>query len=584
MKKLIYTIIVILTLLLISIGSEPDFTPKDSLYIYNGTVITLEDGQPEANAVFVDKGKIVAVGTDPELRHFLKETTQIIDLKGATLLPGFIDPHTHPVASSFLHGMIDLSGFTHRNQKEIWTHLESQIQNYSPGEWILCKGFDVVLVPDLEPPHITYLDSIAPNNPLLIASLSMHSFWGNTLAFKEADINHETPNPNESSFFGRDSSGNLNGYISEQAAFQPFKETVIKALGNDILKEKCVKVLNGYAVHGNTSITSMGITTDDPNVIRLYEHLSSETSSFFNWVLEKFGLLPKRKPTVRNFVFVRDDADHLLPESSNNGDDFFKMMGVKFWYDGSPYTGSMYLNEPFKSSAVNQEKIHVPSGYSGKALWKKDEIANRIQRYDSAGWQVAIHAQGDKAISETLDAFEKSGISKYSRHRLEHCLLPEKEAIQRMAELGVSPSFHINHLWYYGEALENHIIGQERTGRILPLKAAENNSLIFSLHADQPMFESDPLSLLHTAVNRKTRDGQIVGKTNKISVEQGLRSLTINAAWQIKMENKIGSIKPGKYADFVIIDQNPMMVDPEKIKDIHVLQTIVNGNTVYKKD
>ena len=584
MKKLIYTIIVILTLLLISIGSEPDFTPKDSLYIYNGTVITLEDGQPEANAVFVDKGKIVAVGTDPELRHFLKETTQIIDLKGATLLPGFIDPHTHPVASSFLHGMIDLSGFTHRSQKEIWTHLESQIKNYSPGEWILCKGLDVVLVPDLEPPHITYLDSIAPNNPLLIASLSMHSFWGNTLAFKEADIDHETPNPNESSFFGRDSSGNLNGYISEQAAFQPFKETVIKALGNDILKEKCVKVLNGYAAHGNTSITSMGITTDDPNVIRLYEHLSSETSSFFNWVLEKFGLLPKRKPTVRNFVFVRDDADHLLPESSNNGDDFFKMMGVKFWYDGSPYTGSMYLNEPFKSSAVNQEKIHVPSGYSGKALWNKDEIANRIQRYDSAGWQVAIHTQGDKAISETLDAFEKSGISKYSRHRLEHCLLPEKEAIQRMAELGVSPSFHINHLWYYGEALENHIIGQERTGRILPLKAAENNSLIFSLHADQPMFESDPLSLLHTAVNRKTRDGQIVGKTNKISVEQGLRSLTINAAWQIKMENKIGSIKPGKYADFVIIDQNPMMVDPEKIKDIHVLQTIVNGNTVYKKD
>jgi predicted amidohydrolase YtcJ len=328
----------------------------------------------------------------------------------------------------------------------------------------------------------------------------------------------------------------------------------------------------------------MGITTNDPNVIRLYHHLSSETSSFFNRILQNFGHLPERKPTVRNFVFVRDDADHLLPESSNNGDDFFKMMGVKFWYDGSPYTGSMYLNEPFKSSAVNQEKIHVPSGYSGKALWNKDEIANRIQRYDSAGWQVAIHTQGDKAISETLDAFEKSGISKYSRHRLEHCLLPEKEAIQRMAELGVSPSFHINHLWYYGEALENHIIGQERTGRILPLKAAENNSLIFSLHADQPMFKSRPLSLLHTAVNRRTRDGKTINTKNKISVMSGLKALTINAAWQIKMENKIGSIKPGKYADFVIIDQNPMMVDPEKIKDIHVLQTIVNGNTVYKKD
>jgi hypothetical protein len=273
-----------------------------------------------------------------------------------------------------------------------------------------------------------------------------------------------------------------------------------------------------------------------------------------------------------------------LPESSNNGDDFFKMMGVKFWYDGSPYTGSMYLNEPFKLSAVNQEKIHVPSGHSGKALWNKDEIANRIQQYDSAGWQVAIHTQGDRAISETLDAFKKSGIPKNSRHRLEHCLLPSKKEIQRMAKLGVSPSFHINHLWYYGEALEDHIIGQKRTDKILPLKVAENNSIIFSLHADQPMFESDPLSLLHTAVNRETRAGKIIGKSNKISVEQGLKSLTINAAWQIKMENKIGSIKPGKYADFVITDQNPMIVDPEKIKDINVLQTIVSGNTIYIKN
>jgi len=584
MKKIIYTFAATVVLLLISFALEPGFTPKGSLYIYNGTVITLEDEQPKANAVFVDKGKIVAVGSDPELRLHLKETTKIIDLKGATLLPGFIDPHTHPVASSFLHGMIDLSGFTHENQNEIWTHLESNIKNYAPGEWILCKGLDVVLVDDLEPPHITYLDSISPNNPLLILSLSMHSFWGNSLAFSAAGINKNSPNPTGSSYYGKDAGENLNGYISEQAAFQPFRDTVINAMGSAVLKEKCVTVLDEYAANGNTCITSMGITTNDPDVIRLYQHLSSQQTSLFNKILQRLGLLPERKPTVRNFVFVRDDADHLLPFSPENGDDYFKMAGVKFWYDGSPYTGSMYLNEPFKSSTVNQEKIHVPPDHTGKALWNNDEIANRIKRYDSVGWQVAIHTQGDRAISETLDAFEKSGIPKNSRHRLEHCLLPSKKDIQRMSKLGVTPSFHINHLWYYGEALEDYIIGRERTDKILPLKAAENNSLIFSLHADQPMFESNPLSLLHTAVNRKTRDGKIVGKSNKITVEQGLKSLTINAAWQIKMENKIGSIKPGKYADFVIIDQNPMMVDPDKIKDIHVLQTIVNGNIIYKKD
>ena len=583
-KKIVYTLVVAGALLLLFFALEPSFTPNGSLYIFNGTVITLEDEQPKANAVFVDKGKIVAVGSDTELRLHLKKTTQLLDLKGATLLPGFIDPHTHPVASSFLHGMIDLSGFTHENQKEIWNHLESKIKNYLPGEWILCKGLDVVLVDDLEPPHIAYLDSISPNNPLLILSLSMHSFWGNSLAFNAAGINKKSSNPNESSYYGKDAGGNLNGYIFEQAAFQPFREIVIKTMGSSVLKDKCVTVLDEYASNGNTCITSMGITTSDPDVIRLYKYLSSQKTSLFNKVLQILGLLPDRRPTVRNFVFIRDDADHLLPESSSNGDDFFKLMGVKFWYDGSPYTGSMFLDEPYELSTVNQNKIHIPSGYSGKALWNKDEIANRIQQYDSAGWQVAVHTQGDRAIRETLDVFEKSRISKDSRHRLEHCLLPSKKSIKRMVKLGVSPSFHINHLWYYGEALENHIIGRERTDKILPLKTAENNSLIFSLHSDQPMFESDPLSLLHTAVNRETRDGKTVGKSNKISVKQGLKSLTINAAWQIKMENKIGSIKPGKYADFVIIDQNPMIVNPLKIKDINVLQTIVNGNTIYIKN
>ena len=584
MKKSIYFFVAIIALLLISFKFEPGFAPKGSLYIYNGTIITLEDGQPEGNAVFVDKGKIVAVGSDPELRLHLEETTQIIDLKGATLLPGFIDPHTHPIASSFLHGMIDLSGFTHDNQKDIWAHLESKIKNYSPGEWILCKGLDVVLVHDLEPPDITYLDSIAPNNPLLIASLSMHSFWGNSSAFRAAGIRPNSPNPSESSFYGKDEDGNLNGYISEQAAFQPFKDTIIKAMGNAVLKEKCVTVLDEYAANGNTSITSMGITTNDPKVIRLYQHISSQQTSLLNKVLQRFGLLPNRKPTVRNYIFLRNDADHLLPFSPKNGDDYFKIAGVKFWYDGSPYTGSMYLNEPFKYSNINQKKIHIPSGHSGKALWNNDEIANRIKQYDLGGWQVAIHTQGDKAISETLDAFEKSGIPTTSRHRLEHCLLPSNKDMQKMAKLGVSPSFHINHLWYYGEALENHIIGPERTDKILPLKAAENNSLIFSLHADQPMFESDPLSLLHTAVNRTTRNGKVIGQSNKIAVERGLKSLTINAAWQIKMENKIGSIKPGKYADFVILDQNPMIVDSKKIKNIRVLQTIVGGNIIYNNN
>jgi len=582
MRQIIYASIALLALCVLYLATEPDYPITNSLYFHNGIILTMEDNLPRADAIFIDRGKIIAVGSDLDLRHHKNKDTEVIDLKGKTILPGFIDPHTHPIASTFLHGMIDLSGFTHSTKKDIWFHLESQIAQFNQGEWILCKGLDVVLVEDLVPPHISYLDSISPNNPLIISSLSMHSFWGNSLAFKNAGINKHSPNPTGPGFYGRDTSGELTGYIYEQSAFEPFKKAVISAMGRDALKDKCVTVLDSYARNGNTSIVSMGITTDDANVLRLYKHLSSEKLFFLNKSLQKLGFLPKRKPTVRNFVFLRYDAEHLLPKSHINGDDSFKVLGVKFWYDGSPYTGSMYLKDAYLSSVLNREKLNLSITHNGTALLSPSGLTNKIHQYDAGGWQVAIHTQGDKAIEETLTAFENANISQASRHRLEHCLLPSDKSIKKMAELGLSPSFHINHLWYYGESLEKHIIGKDRTENILPIKKTENASLKYSLHADQPMFTSSPLDLIHTAVNRKTRFGKIIGKENKISVLSALKAVTIDAAWQIKMENKIGSIAVGKYADFVILNKNPLSVNPENLNKIQVLQTIVNGNTIFQ--
>jgi hypothetical protein len=136
-------------------------------------------------------------------------------------------------------------------------------------------------------------------------------------------------------------------------------------------------------------------------------------------------------------------------------------------------------------------------------------------------------------------------------------------------------------LYYYGEALASKIIGEKRAHQMLPIKEADEHSLIYSIHADQPMFPSEPLSLLHSAVNRKTKEGMVMGGHNAISVEQGLKALTISAAWQLKMEDKIGSIKKGKYADLVILDQNPMSIPKVELRNVKVMQTIVNGNTAF---
>jgi len=584
-KRIIIILIILIGYVIIDSIISDSFTTSGSQLFYNGTILTMEDDSPTIKAVYVENGIINAIGDEDKLRKIAKDGTDFINLNGNTLMPGFIDPHTHPVASAFLYDMIDLSGFKHKTKKDVWSYFEESISQHKPDEWILCKGFDQVLVDGLEAPHISYLDSIAPNNPVFIASLPMHSYWANTLAFEVAGIDKYTVDPSESSFYEKDEEGNLTGYIVEQEAFKPFKESMILELGNKRLIENCVKVLDKYAENGNTSITAMGITTDEPKVIRLYEHLSSENSSFLNNIFSKIGLLPKRKPTVRHFVFIRNDASELLPSSIDNGDDFFKIVGVKFWYDGSPYTGSMYIDEPYLENELTINKLHFPHSHSGAALLEKDEFTTLISKYDSMGWQIATHAQGDMAIQEILDIFQDMGIEdgKDSRHRLEHCLLLDESSIERMEKLNIHPSFHINHLYYYGEALAENIIGEKRATQILPVSTAVKHSLRYSLHADQPMFESHPFSLIHTAVNRKTRDGQPIGLHNKVTVESALKAMTIHSAWQIKMEEKIGSIKVGKYADFVILDKNPLDIDKSQIKDIHVLKTIVNGNTIYAR-
>jgi hypothetical protein len=243
----------------------------------------------------------------------------------------------------------------------------------------------------------------------------------------------------------------------------------------------------------------------------------------------------------------------------------------------------MYLASPYLDTDLTNKKLHIPINHSGKALITRKELESSIIKYQNTGWQLAIHAQGDIAIQEVLESFDKVANSQEAdhRHRLEHCLLLQEESMELMTELNIHPSFHINHLYYYGKALEEDIIGAERAAQLLPIKRADEHSLIYSLHADQPMFPSEPLSLLHSAVNRRTKEGKVMGGHNTISVKQGLEALTINAAWQVKMENKIGSIKKGKYADLVILDRNPLSVPPSELRNIQVMQTIVNGKTAY---
>lgn len=243
----------------------------------------------------------------------------------------------------------------------------------------------------------------------------------------------------------------------------------------------------------------------------------------------------------------------------------------------------MFIEKPYMVSELSKNGLHIPEGSNGKPLIEKEDLKDFIKDYHERGWQIAIHTQGDIANKNVLQAFNEVNDAldiTTGRHRIEHCLLLSDSSMNTMKALNISPSFHINHLYYYGRALKESIIGEERAHNILPLQSAQNKNITYSLHADQPMFESNPLRLIQTAVERQTKEGDTLGFNQRISTLNAIKAMTINAAWQIHMEDKIGSLKKGKYADFVILERNPLQTPINQIQDIKILRTVVNGNII----
>lgn len=573
-------------LLLISyVYLKQDFTKASPTLYTNGAIITLNEQQPYAEAMYVEEGRILAIGTNTQLEEYRTKNIAIVNLEGATVLPGFIDAHTHFSISMFLSEMHDLSGFTYSSNKEIWDRFEEIVKNANIKEWIISKGIDPILVPDLVPPSIAYLDSVAPNNPTLFFSQSLHSYWANTKAFKIVGINKETPDPSEHSYYAKNNNGELSGLIVEQVAIKPFFDILkSEVLTPKKLSKTASKVMSAYAKNGNTTIVSAGITIQDEKPLLLFEHLSNQKPTLLGSLLEKIGFLPKRKQNPRHFMYMREDMAHLLPEKKTKVDDFYAVIGIKHWYDGSPYIGSMYLEEAYLDSKLTNNTLQIPENHKGEALIKENDLKEFIKKYHKQGWQLAFHTQGDAAINDVVTAFEELESEldySESRHRLEHCLLLPKENIKRMQRLKLTPSFHINHLYYYGDVLKSSLIGKERAEKILPVASIKESGMKFSLHADQPMFESKPFRLIQTAVERKTILGDTLGVNEKITVLDAIKAMTINAAWQIHMEDKIGSLEEGKYADFIVLDKNPLQIQTDKLSSIQCLKTYINGNLAH---
>lgn len=534
---------------------------------FGGHVLTMDSQRPTVEAVAVADGRIVAVGDRDSVFRWRNERTQLIDLAGKTLIPGFHNAHVHPALAAVAMGWEDVGGYNYPTVEASWRALRDAVKRHPPGEWVFAAGWDPILVQGLEAPTRKELDAIAPDNPLFITPQGGHQVYLNSRALEAAGITRESPDPGHGSYYERDADGELTGRLVEQPAFFPVQEKFGMPKTRAAWESALQNVFRHYARMGITSITAMGVMIPLPEVLSIYEELTATD------------------PVIRHNVFItwyaREQLRKLKPGA---GHDYFRYKGMKIWYDGSPYSATMLVDDPYLTNEFTREAIGIKPGAVGHANWKNQALHEAIDEMHQRGWQLGIHTQGDRAAREVLQVMEevvRKSPRADSRHRFEHLMLAEPSIFGRFAQAGFAASFHIQHVYYYGRILGNELFGKARVKRLLSVKSAFAAGLEPSLHSDHPMFPSTPLQMIKTAVLRRSREGDLIAADQALTVEQGLRALTINPAWQVHEDHNTGSIAVGKFADLVVLSDNPLEVSPERLDRITVDATYVGGRSVW---
>ncbi len=560
-KRIALSFIVCILIIFGGNGILSQENKADKIFL-GGDIITVDDNNPEAQAVAVRNGKILAIGSETEVLKYEGSNTEVIDLKGNTLLPGFIDIHTHPILSAKTAETIDISGFNHKNQAEVMESLKKGIEEKSRGEWVIAYGWDPAILRNLEAPTLDELDQMAPENPLFIIAQTQHSGFANSLTLEAAGITKDTPDP-EGGYFDKDENGELTGLIVEVGAMTKLVNAAPQYPRSAYLY-LLTKQMETYSKAGYTTIVAPGLQPLIPKHIQSLQEVAEHPNA------------PVRVLTYP--LFDRLEKTDFKPSEGNKK---FKVLGPKFWIDGSPYAGGMAMNEPYLDNEFTRNKLGIKPGEKGHLTYDDERLFFLVDKFHKEGWQIAAHIQGERAAKQFLDAVEKAQQSfprKDYRHRMEHNALVTSEQLKRAFRLGVTPSFYIDHIYYYGDALKEVIVGPKRASRFMPINSAKKAGHRFTIHTDSPSSPIGVLREMRVAVTRKTRSGKyVLGRDEAITVDDAIKAVTINAAWQIFEEDTRGSLKVGKLADFTVLSRNIKKIPPEEWKSVEIIGTYLSG-------
>lgn len=564
-KKLLYAALVLLLAIIIYQVAchKIDFA---AIKVYqNGNIVTLDTENPVAEAMAVSAGRIVAIGYNGDVEDFAGDDAEIVDLEGKTIVPGFYAAHDHyPASATARLFKVDLTSPPRgkiEKMEDLISALRIKARDALPGEWIAGWGYDDTLLEEKRHPTREDLDEASRDQPIWITHISGHIGVANSKALELAKISRTTAAP-PGAVIQRDASSEPNGVLEECG---DLIASLIPPPNEDDRMIPFRESVEEYASQGVTTAVVAG---------------GGRQSLLDLQTAKARGLLKIRIIKLMS----RDETAPSLPESggllNGFGDDFLKLGAIKIWQDGSiqGYTG--YLSEPYETPYKGNK------GYRGYPRRSRAELTSMVKTLHRAGYQVAIHANGDAAIDDALQAIweaQRDYPREDTRHRIEHCQMIRPDQFETAKEIGVTPSFFVDHVYYWGDRHLEIFLGQERAERISPLNSALQNQVRFTIHNDTPVTPVNPLHLIAVAVNRTTSGGKVLGETEKIRAIEALKAVTINAAWQNFEEKEKGSIEVGKLADFVILNSNPADIVPDQIQNIQVLETVVGGETVYKR-
>src|SRR5579871_745520 len=523
------------------------------LILHNGNIWTVNAHEPRAEAIAIARGRILAIGSNREVLPIAVPTTKKIDLGQKTVLPGFIDAHSHPADAGLSHlKMVDCDL---RSISAIQQALRERAAKTPAGDWILGFKYDDTKTSDGRPLTIQDLDAAVPDYPVYIQHRGGHTIYCNSSAFKRAGIDEKTPDPPGGQISHDPATGKLSGRLAESA-----QSLIDKAMAQKFTRDdhrEGVKLISKMLA--KTGITSATEAQGTPTDLQAYQDARDAGELLF------------RAYCFINYRYI--DSMIAAGVRTGFGDEWVRVGAMKLVSDGS----------------ISERTAHLSTAYEGRPndfgiqVMNEEELYEYGRKAHLAGWQIGTHANGDVGIDTALRVYErlqKESPRKDARYRLEHCTVVNDNLVRRIAALGAIPTPFSTYVYYHGEKMKYY--GAERLNNMFALRSFLDAGIRATQASDYPPGEFAPMMALQSEVTRTDMKGNVWGPKQKVSVEEAIRVGTIHGAYASFEENLKGSLEVGKVADLVVLGRDPFKEDPSTLVTIPVERTMAGGKWTYE--